>query len=190
MVTVIDKRESDRAKPFVEPVQLAKAPEAPAVKAETVALKTDSAAVTPVAPKQVLLMVSAAPAKIEKPLADEEPTLDNLYARATQYIDRYCQKRGLDSNSEARRWNAMWRSNVEQAINDNIDSSEQSYINRIVIAKRDYFNMRSASPEKIVEACRILLRYRDGQLAWLQAMKDALTNDNLRKTMVFLAQGP
>ena len=44
--------------------------------------------------------------------------------------------------------------------------------------------------EKICEACRIMLRYRDGQLAWLQAMKDALTNENLKKTMAFLAQGP
>jgi hypothetical protein len=121
-----------------------------------------------------------------------EPSLDNLYAHATRYIDLYCHKHGLDPSNESRRWNSTWRSSVEQALSDNVDSSEQSYINRIVVAKRDYFNLGpgQASPEKVVEACRILLRYRDGQLAWLQAMKDALTNENMKKTMAFLAQGP
>ena len=129
-------------------------------------------------------------AKSDSSVVPAEPTLDNLYQCATRYIDLYCNKHGLDPITEARRWNKMWQSSVEQSIADNIDSSEQSYINRTVIAKRDCFNLSTATPDKIVEACRILLRYRDGQLAWLQAMKDALTNDNLRKSITLLATGP
>lgn len=133
------------------------------------------------------LLVSAvhAPEAAAKPLS-----INTLYECANQYIETYCLKNGLNPAAEARKWNRMWQANVEQAINDNIDSGEQSYINRIVIAKRDCFNIEKASPEKIVEACRIILRYRDGQLAWLEAMKEALTQDNLKKTVAFLNAGP
>jgi hypothetical protein len=177
-VTVIDRREIDKPKTELAaapaPVP-APAPQKPAESA--VALKSSSAA-------------ASAPvvAKPSDPLGNE-PTLDNLYAHAARYIDLYCHKHGLDPASETRRWNNVWRSKLDQAISDNIDSSEQSYINRVVIAKRDCF-APTASPDKVVEACRLMLRYRDGQLAWLQAMKDALTNENLKKTMSFLAQGP
>ena len=194
-VTILDKRDAEKS---------------PGAKAATPTLATTEKVVTPAAPPApVEKATPATPAKptseaarLDKPdthaaaamaktdsLADE-PTLDNLYAYATRYVDTYCKQRGMDPNNEARRWNRVWQSNVEQAIADNIDSSEQSYINRVVITKRDYFNLNTASPEKICEACRIMLRYRDGQLAWLQAMKDALTNENLKKTMAFLAQGP
>jgi hypothetical protein len=137
--------------------------------------------------------VEPTPAKakaVEAAPPTPEPTIDNLYQYATRYVELYCTKHGMDPLAEARRWNKVWQAGVEQSISDNIDSSEQSYINRIVIAKRDYFNLATATPDKIVEACRILLRYRDGQLSWLQAMKDALTNENLRKTMTLLAAGP
>ena len=119
-----------------------------------------------------------------------QPTLDTLYQLATSYIDSYCKKQGLDPIAENRKWYKKWKSGLDQAVADNIDSGEQSYINRVVIAKRDYFNIERATPERVVEACRLMLRYRDGQLAWLQAMKDAMTADNLRKTVAFLAVGP
>lgn len=125
-----------------------------------------------------------------EPLKAEDLSLDTLYACATQYIDAYCKKNGLSPASEERKWNKTWHASVEQAISDNIDSTEQSYINRMVLAKRDYFNIEKASPEKIVEACRIMLRYRDGQLAWLSAMREALTEDNLKRTVAFLSAGP
>ena len=120
----------------------------------------------------------------------EEPTLDTLYHCANTYIESYCRKHGLDPVNETNKWDRKWHSGLEQAIADNIDTGEQSYINRMVISKRDYFNVEKTSPDKIVEACRLLLRYRDGQLAWLQAMKDAMTKENLKKTVAFLAAGP
>ncbi|HYG74270.1 MAG TPA: hypothetical protein VEK08_04620 [Planctomycetota bacterium] len=121
---------------------------------------------------------------------NEELSIDTLYACAEKYIETYCKRNNLDPVQEEKKWNRMWKASVEQAISDNIDSSEQSYINRMVIAKRDYFNIERATPEKIVEACRIMLRYRDGQLAWLSAMREALTQDNLKKTVAFLSAGP
>jgi len=120
----------------------------------------------------------------------EEMSLETLYGCAESYIRSYCKRNNLDTVTEEKKWNRTWKASVEQAVSDNIDSSEQSYINRMVIAKRDYFNIERASPEKIVEACRIMLRYRDGQLAWLSAMKEALTQDNLKKTVTFLSAGP
>jgi len=157
----------------------AKAPEAkPAEPAKTESNKSSSLTPAPV----------PAPAKAKAEL--EEPSVDILYAYANKYVDAYCKKRGLDPAAESRKWNNTWKSNVEQSINDNIDSGEQSYINRVVISKRDHFNLENATPEKVVEACRILLRYRDAQLAWLQALQDGMTKENLRKTVAFLAQGP
>jgi len=144
-------------------------------------------------PNKSSSLTPAAPAPAAAPVARkelEEPTVDTLYTYATRYIDDYCKKKGLDPDAESRKWNRTWKANVDQAINDNIDSGEQSYINRVVISKRDHFNLDNATPEKVVEACRILLRYRDAQLAWLQAMKDGMTRENLKKTVAFLAAGP
>ena len=200
-VTVIDRREGEHgallAAENVKPGNPATkaqivsekpaAPMAPEKAALTPAGKPTSEAIHLATPDVHAAVPVAKAPEVEAPI---EPTLDNLYTYATRYVEMYCQKRGLDPQTEGRRWNRVWQSNVDQAIADNIDSSEQSYINRIVITKRDYFNLNTATPEKIVEACRIMLRYRDGQLAWLQAMKDALTNENLKKTMSFLAQGP
>jgi hypothetical protein len=200
-VTVIEKREGDHT-PLLASETLKPAATKPQIVSERPAASAPivqqekTAPVIPGKPTSEAIHLSSPDLHSAVPVAKAEaeppaePTLENLYSYATRYVDMYCQKRGLDSLVEARRWNRMWQSNVDQAIADNIDSSEQSYINRIVITKRDYFNLNTATPEKIVEACRIMLRYRDGQLAWLQAMKDSLTNENLKKTMAFLAQGP
>jgi|GEM_PF-4003868 len=116
-----------------------------------------------------------------------EPSLEKVYESAEKYIVAYCRKQNLDPNKEAVRWHAKWRENVDQAISDKSASSEQSYINSLVLANRANFNM-NAPPERIVEACRVLLRYRDGRLEWLRVMKEALTSDNMRKTIHFLSQ--
>jgi len=122
-------------------------------------------------------------------LKDEDLTLETLYSYAEKYVESYCAKRSLDAAAETKKWSANWRESVEQAMQDNTDSDEQSYINRMAITKRDCFDIEKATPEKIVEGCRIMLRYRDGQFAWLQAMKDAVTSENMKKTLVFLAAG-
>ena len=120
---------------------------------------------------------------------DEDLTLDMLYQYAEKYIESYCHKNSLDVASESTKWMKKWHQNVEQAIRDNTDTDEQSYINRITITKRECFDIEKATPEKIVEGCRIMLRYRDGQFAWLKAMRDAITNESLKKTLVFLSAG-
>jgi hypothetical protein len=120
---------------------------------------------------------------------DEDLTLETLYDYAEKYIESYCQKNNLDVSSESTKWMKRWNQGVEQAIRDNTDSDEQSYINRVTITKRECFDIEKATPEKIVEGCRIMLRYRDGQFAWLKAMRDAVTNESLKKTLVFLSAG-
>ncbi|HEY3319806.1 MAG TPA: hypothetical protein VGP72_04945 [Planctomycetota bacterium] len=169
------------------------APKAPAAKpddAKAMAPSSDGSASSATAPAEpAAIMVSNTP-KAAVNLAGKDLSLDTLYRHAENYIEAYCRKNGVDPKEEDRKWNNAWRRSVDQAISDNIDSGEQSYINRIVIAKRDYFNIDKASSEKVVEACRIMLRYRDGQLAWLEAMRGALTEDNLKKTVSFLSAGP
>jgi hypothetical protein len=120
---------------------------------------------------------------------EDELTLDTLYKYAEKYVESYCRKNNLDPVAEQNRWLSNWKHGLDQSIKDEIDTGEQSYINRMVLTKRDCFDLEKATPEKIVEGCRLMLRYRDGQLAWLQAMKDAATHDNLKKTLVFLAAG-
>lgn len=120
---------------------------------------------------------------------EEDLNMDTLYRYAEKYIDSYCKKNSLDSSRETTKWTKNWQQGLSQAMNDNTDTNEQSYINRVVIQKRNCFDLEKATPEQIVEGCRLMLRYRDGQLAWLQAMKDAATNENLKKTLVFLAAG-
>ncbi|HEY3319805.1 MAG TPA: hypothetical protein VGP72_04940 [Planctomycetota bacterium] len=183
------------ASPIPTAPALVKVPEQPQPRKEAApASKAAGAVAVPPVP-------AAAPAKDVKPakeppktdgvapLKDEDLTLDTLYKYAEKYIESYCAKRSLDPVAEARKWNNGWKQNVEQSLRDNTDSDEQAYLNRTVIAKRDCFDIEKATPEKIVEGCRIMLRYRDGQFAWLQAMRDAVTNENMKKTLVFLAAG-
>lgn len=122
-------------------------------------------------------------------ITDEELTLDTLYKYAEKYVESYCRKNGLDPVAEAKNWQTKYVKNMTQAIMDNADGDEQSYINRIVVEKRNCFDLEKASPEQVVEGCRLMLRYRDGNLAWLKTMKDAATAENLKKTLVFLAAG-
>ena len=149
------------------------------------------AAPAPAAPKteQTPKTSSLVPIPVKAAVSDDEMSLETLYSYAEKYIDSYCRKNNLDAALEAKKWQNAWKRNLDQAVSDNIDSSEQTYINRIVVAKRNCFDIEKATPEQIVEGCRIMLRYRDGQLAWLQAMKDAVTNENMKKTLVFLAAG-
>ena len=121
---------------------------------------------------------------------DEELCLELFYTLCRKYADAYSLKKGLNPAEEHSKWQRRWQQNLEQALNDGSDSSEQQYINRQTIAKRDYFNVEKATPDKIAEGCRILLRYRDGNLTWLSAMSNALTQENLRKTIHFLNAGP
>lgn len=145
----------------------------------------------PIAPKVVpaAIPVSTSPPASSADFKDADLTTDTLYQYADKYIASYCKKVGNDPALAATAWMKKWQQGLNQAVADGIDSDEQSYINRIAIQKRDCFDIEKATPEKIVEGCRIMLRYRDGKLAWLKALKDAATNENLKKTLVFLAAG-
>lgn len=120
---------------------------------------------------------------------EEDLNLDTLYKHAEAYVDAHCKKLGLDPATENKKWQTAWRSKLEQSTKDGTDTDEQSFINRAVIAKRDCFDVANASPEKIVEACRIMLRYRDANLSWLRQLREAATGENLKKTLVVLAAG-
>lgn len=123
-------------------------------------------------------------------LVSQEVTLEALYGSAERYIEAFCRKKGLDAQAENRKWLRRWTSSLTQAIKDDTDGSEQSYINRILLAKRDCFNMDKTAPEKTVEACRIMLRYRDAGLSWPSALRNALTPELMLHTLQFLSAGP
>lgn len=145
--------------------------------------------------RMILASAPAAPANphsnllLGRPVRDEDLCLEQFYALMSKYVDAYSVKKGLNPAEENKRWMKRWMDNVEQAMNDG-DSSEQQFINRVTIAKRDCFNIEKAEVSKVVEGCRILLRYRDGGFTWLSAMREALTRENLKKTLLFLNAGP
>lgn len=165
VVTVLDKREPE--KPIAAPPVPKAAP----------------------APIPVAAPAPANGSAVAPSFKDEDLTLDTLYLYAEKYVESYCQKNNLDPVKEKEVWFKKWKQASDQAITDGTDSSEQSYINRVVIQKRDCFDIEKATPAQIAEGCRIMLRYRDGKMAWLQALKDAATNEHLKKTLVFLAAG-
>lgn len=174
VVTVLDKRDSDKAK----------SSEKIPVPASANDMQPTPVSI-PIKPEK-----AQGSSMVLPPAAKEEITIESLYSNAEKYIASYCLKKGLDVSAEAKRWNTTWQKGVDQAMIDNTDSSEQSYINRVVLAKRSNFDMEKASPDQIVEACRLFLRYRDARLQMLNAMNDALTKENLEKTVAFLAAGP
>jgi hypothetical protein len=119
--------------------------------------------------------------ELEQALAT--PSIDVLYKYADSYLTRFCEQRGLDASSEAKRWNTAWESRLA----DHADTSEQVVMNNVCVEKRNNFKVDSATPEQIAEGCRLLLRCRDHNLALLSAMQEAATPDNLRKTITVLA---
>lgn len=128
---------------------------------------------------------------VAMPVDSGKGSLELLYEHAEMYVAAYCEQKGLDPKAEEKKWLKKWQESCQQAISDNTDSSEQSYINRMVLQKRDCFDTEKADADKIVEGCRILLRYRDAELYFLQAMKDALSEPvTVRKLVSFLAEGP
>lgn len=120
---------------------------------------------------------------------NEDLTLVTLYRYAEKYIESYCAKNHLDPASERAKWNKEWQKRLETAVNDGSVSDENAFLNRVVVEKRDCLDLERATPEKVVEGCRLMLRYRDGNLTLLQAMQDQVTGENLRKSLVFLAAG-
>jgi hypothetical protein len=183
VVTVVQRNGDEHAE-----TPAAKAAAKPSVK-EVVKESPTPAAPLPVKPPEPPQAIKASFIQETKSPAQEDLTLDTLYKYAERYIESYCAKRSLDGAAEAKKWDTKWKQGLEQAMKDNTDNDEQSYINRMVIMKRDCFDLEKATPEKIVEGCRLMLRYRDGQLAWLQAMKDAVTSENMKKTLAFLSAG-
>jgi hypothetical protein len=174
----------------------------PTAAAPTVNVTTPPATVTVVeraekadAPKAI--PVAPAPKVETKPIpasletkqhseAKEDISIDALYAYAEKYIDSYCRKSSLDPDSEQRKWDTKWKSRVATAVNDG--GSEQSLMDRTIIDYRDCFDLNSA-PDRVVEGCRLLLRIRDAKLGMLDAMKNAMTRENLMKTVAFLQAG-
>jgi hypothetical protein len=174
-VTVLDKRDPE-SKAFVVPVSAPAASPAVPIPAK---FEQTTPAVVPDAQGAAPVAVKAADVK----------DLETLYAYAERYIESYCRKNGLDPAAESKKWQTKWSSQVETAMRDGTANDEQAYINRVVVDKRDCFDLDKATPEKIVEGCRLMLRYRDAKLTWIQAMKDAATIENLQKTVAFLAAG-
>jgi hypothetical protein len=124
-------------------------------------------------------------------IINENTTIDDLYRAAEKYLEAYCLKKGLNPKKESERWYFNWKSRLKQAQHDSIDTDEQSFINRMVVDNSDYFDKDNATPEKIVEGCRILLRYRDGNLKLYSKLNNKLMkDDNLKKALTFLVAGP
>lgn len=118
------------------------------------------------------------------------PSFDAVYKYAEFYLARYCEKHSLDASAEARNWNKSWQQRVADSQNSGSGGvSEQQLLNDVCIQKRDNFNVKTATPEQIVEGCRLLLRYRDAELQPPSQMVKAATPEYLRDTITVLAVG-
>jgi cytoskeletal protein RodZ len=180
-VTVLDKRSEPDTKTFVPPAAPANHNSNPPTIPASFQTTTPAQAQPAVAPAG-----KSGDSKTGE--AKAEVNYETLYSNAERYIESYCKKNNLDANAESKKWLTKWNSQVETAVRDGMVTDEQAYINRIVVDKRDCFDL-NAAPEKIVEGCRLMLRYRDAKLTWIQAMKDAATTENMQKTLAFLAAG-
>lgn len=171
LVTIIDRRDVDR-------------PESKKELLLPLPVKEHSTTTAPI--EQVKIAYTEKPSTAFRA---EDLTLETLYQYAEKYIDSYCRAKHLDSAAEAARWNREWQQGMETAITDGSIHDEQGYMDRVIVNKRSCLDLERATPEKIVEGCRLMLRYRDGKLTLLQAMRDQVTGENLRKSLVFLAAG-
>ena len=126
-------------------------------------------------------------AKAEAPKPARPLTLDDLYAAAEKYIEGFCKKRGLDPAKEREAWLKRWQDSVTQAALDHTAESEQAYIDRVIVEKRDCLDVERAKPEQVLEGCRLLLRHRDAKLVMLAALQERITPDGIKQTVAALA---
>lgn len=110
-------------------------------------------------------------------------TIQDVYRAAEKYIEDYCQTSGKDPKKESERWLSVWQDRVKEK------GDEQRLANDVLIEKRGGFDVTQAKPEEVVEVCRLMLRYRDANLAIPTAFKEALSAENLYKFKIALDQG-
>ncbi|MCW8130717.1 MAG: hypothetical protein KIS92_10235 [Planctomycetota bacterium] len=110
-------------------------------------------------------------------------TIDDLYPVAERFVTEFCKKNNLDGAAETRKWMESWNSRVRE------EGDEQRLANRVLIEKRDCFNVEKARPDQVVDACRLMLRYRDAKLALPTIFKENVTADSLLKIKKYLETG-
>lgn len=115
--------------------------------------------------------------------------IEDLYGLADKFISCYCMCRSIDETEFRSKWLKKYTNGLDTAMMDD-NTTEQSYINRLVIAKRGCFNLDKASKEDVIEACFILLRFRDTNLTILSALRDKATPDMLLKAVGVLGSNP
>lgn len=107
-------------------------------------------------------------------------TIDDLYPIAERFVNEYYKKNNLDQTVETRKWMDNWNSRVRE------EGDEQRLANRVLIEKREGFNVEKARPDQVVDACRLMLRYRDAKLALPTLFKEYVTADALLKIKKYL----
>lgn len=110
-------------------------------------------------------------------------TINDLYPVAERFVNEYCKKSNLDSAAEEKKWMDAWNTRVKE------EGDEQILANRVLIEKRESFNVEKAKPEQVVEACRLMLRYRDARLSLPSVFKENVTAGALLKIKRYLEAG-
>ncbi|MBI3832517.1 MAG: hypothetical protein HY291_23545 [Planctomycetes bacterium] len=110
-------------------------------------------------------------------------TINDLFPIAERFVGDYCKKCNLDVAAEDRKWMDAWNSRVKE------EGDEQVLANRVLIEKRESFNVEKAKPEQVVEACRLMLRYRDAKLSLPTVFKENVTAGALLKIKRYLETG-
>lgn len=112
--------------------------------------------------------------------------IEDLYGLADKYISSYCMGQSIDEVEFRQKWLKKYLDGLETSMQDSNSTTEQRFLNSRVIAKRGCFNMEKASREEVVEACFLLLRYRDTNLVILSALRENATPDMLMKAVAVL----
>jgi len=110
-------------------------------------------------------------------------TMDDLYPLIDRFVAEHCKKNNLDPAVEDKRWQDAWNTRVKE------EGDEQRLANRVLIEKRESFNVEKAKPEQVVDACRLMLRFRDGSLTLPAIFKENISAASLVKVKKYLEAG-
>ena len=152
------------------------APEAPNV---TVSLEGGQAAPKTITKIVEKIVEKTVPVYVETK-EQAQLTMDDMYPIVERFLVEHCKRNQLDAKTEEKKWLESWQSRVKE------EGDEQRLANRTLIEKRAGFDVEKAKPEQVVEICRLMLRFRDGQLALPAIFKEHVSAASLVKIKSFL----
>lgn len=114
---------------------------------------------------------------------DNKETLAQFTEVAEQYLEKY------SNIKENQKWEKVWNSRIEKALDENGSLNENSYTNQVVVdwlISKKSIKLEEMQKQDKIQCCRYFLLYQKRNLDFPNVVKDHMTKGNLLKVLELL----